>query len=220
MELLKYLLQGGFMMFPLMACSILAVAVIIDRLRAYKEAAVDTGSLRQRVMDLIDRGEVDKAMEACRNFGGPVAAVLLVGLRKYKLLSERNRPMTEIEDNVNRTMNDYAPHVIEALEKRLNLLTLIGSTSPLLGMAGTVLGMISAFAVMASEAGLDPAKVAGGIQEALVTTAAGLLIAIPAVVAHNVFTRQVDRYVLDIEESATELIDFITIEKNPTGNAA
>ncbi|MHC4885214.1 MAG: MotA/TolQ/ExbB proton channel family protein, partial [Planctomycetota bacterium] len=148
---------------------------------------------------------------ACEKSKGPVAAVLLTGLYKYRQLAMRGRGMTEIEANVNKTMGDYAPHVIEALEKRLNLLSMVAAVSPLLGMTGTVTGMIGAFQQMAS-AGVDAGGVAGGISEALITTAAGLLIAIPAVVAYSVFSKKIDRYVLDIEETATSLIDFITLE--------
>ena len=210
--MLEYIIDGGWIMFPLVALSVLALAVIIDRVRAYRVASVDSDSLRDSVLDLLQQGRVDEAIAACERFKGPVAAVLLVGLHKYRRLKDRGRMPSEIEGNVNQTMSDYAPHVVEALEKRLNLLTLIAAVSPLLGMAGTVVGMIKAFTVMAKQ-GLDANAVAGGISEALITTAAGLLIAIPAVVAHNIFSRKVERYVLDIEESATELIDFITLDQ-------
>jgi len=107
-------------------------------------------------------------------------------------------------------MADYAPHVIESLEKRMNLLTMIGMVSPLLGMTGTVTGMIASFETMSS--GLDAGAVSAGISEALVTTAAGLIVAIPAVVAYNIFAKKVDRFILEIEESSTDLIDYITLE--------
>ena len=210
--MLEYLINGGFIMVPLLALSILALAVIIDRVRAYRVASADSDSLREKVIEHLQGNRVDAAIGECQAFKGPVAAVLLVGLHKYKKLRELSRSGGEVEGNVTRTMNDYAPHVIEALEKRLNFLTLIASVSPLLGMAGTVTGMIKSFDVMASIGGLDAGMVAGGISEALITTAAGLLIAIPAVVAYNLFSRQVERFVLEVEESATELIDFITLE--------
>jgi biopolymer transport protein ExbB len=211
--MLEPILDGGFMMIPLIALSVLALAVIIDRVRAYRVASVDTDALRERVIDLLQADKVDEAIAACRRFGGPVAAVLMVGLHKFGRLRQRSRSTAEIEGNVTRTMSDYAPHVVEALERRLNLLTLIGTISPLLGMTGTVLGMIRSFGVLGEMGVLEGGAVAGGIAEALVTTAAGLLIAIPAFIAHNLFSRQVDRYVLQIEESATELIDFITLER-------
>lgn len=210
--MLEHIIKGGPIMLPLLALSVLALAVIIDRIRAFRTASADTDAFRDKVIESLETEKFEDAIADCEAFGGPVAAVLLVGIHKYRRLRERNRSLTEIEGNVTKTMNDYAPHVIEALEKRLNLLTLIASVSPLLGMTGTVTGMIKSFGVMAEIGGLDASKVAGGISEALITTAAGLLIAMPAVIAYNIFSRQVDRHILEIEESATELIDFITLE--------
>ena len=210
--MLDLLILGKYLMVPLLCCSVMALAVIVDRLRAFRLAERDTTSMRERVIECLQRGKTDEAIAACEEFGGPVAAVLLVGLLRYKKLQELGKSMTEIEANVTKTMGDYAPHVIEALEKRVNLLVLIASVSPLLGMTGTVTGMISSFNQMAAE-GVGGEAVAGGISEALITTAAGLLIAIPAVVCYNIFSKKIDRYVLEIEETATELIDFITLEQ-------
>src|SRR5690606_27988171 len=122
-----------------------------------------------------------QAEKLCQERKGPVAAVLLVGIHKYKLLKGLGKSATEIEANVNKTMEDYSPHVVEALSQRLNLLVLVASLSPLLGMTGTVTGMIKSFSVMAS-AGVDAGAVGAGIAEALVTTAAGLIIAMPSVI--------------------------------------
>lgn len=210
--MLKYILDGGMIMVPLVLLSVLALGVIIDRLRAFRLADVDTTTLRESIIESMQHGRFAEAVKTCENFKGPVAAILLVGINKYEKLKQKHKSATEIEANVNKTMTDYAPHIIEALEKRLNLLVLIASISPLLGMTGTVTGMIRSFNSMA-EAGVGGGAVAAGIAEALITTAAGLLIAIPSVVFHNLFSKKVDRYVLDIEESATELIDFITLEQ-------
>jgi biopolymer transport protein ExbB len=214
--MLQYILDGGLIMIPLMGLSVLALAVIIDRLRAFRLASVDTTTLREKVIECLEEGRLDDAGKACEEFAGPVAAVLLVGINKYRKLVSLGRAAVEIESNVTKTMADYAPHVIEALEKRLNLLVLTASVSPLLGMTGTVTGMIRSFNSMAAAGGLDAGAVAAGISEALITTAAGLLIAIPAVVFHAVLAKKIDRYVLAIEESAQELIDFITLEQART----
>ena len=207
--MLEYILDGGFMMLPLVALSVLALAVIIDRVRVLRLADADTTALRLRVADLLEEGQLEAAIKACRELKGPVAAVLLLGLDRYRKLQAHGRSLAEIEVNVSKTMSDYAPHVLEALEKRLNLLILVGSTSPLLGMAGTVTGMIQSFNAMAEAGGLDAGGVAAGISEALITTAAGLLIAIPAVVAYNLLSKRVDKYALEIEQSTNELMEFI-----------
>lgn len=209
--MLEHILDGGIIMIPLMLLSVLVFAVIIDRMRAFKVAGKDSTPLRNSIIKHLEAGNVDEAIRECEKFQGPVAAVLLVGLIKFRKLARRNKSLTEIEENVNRTMNDYAPHVIEALEKRLNFLTMIAAVAPLLGMTGTVTGMITSFRSMAS-AGMDASAVSGGISEALVTTAAGLIIAIPAVVAYNIFSKKIDRFVLNIEDSATELMDQITLD--------
>ena len=106
-------------------------------------------------------------------------------------------------------MEDYAPKAIHGLEKRLNAMILISGISPLIGMTGTVTGMISSFNAMAEAAGLDAGAVAGGISEALITTAAGLIIAIPAVVAYNYFTNRIEVYNMAIEAGITDIAEAI-----------
>jgi len=209
--MLEYILDGGFVMIPLMLLSVLALAVIVDRVRVFRLADVDTAALRSKVGEHLEDGQIDEALSVCRRFKGPVAAVLLAGLARYRKLRGRGRSATEIEINVGKTMADYAPHVVETLEKRLNLLTLVGSVSPLLGMTGTVTGMIASFHAMAEAGGLEAGGVAAGISEALITTAAGLLIAIPSVVAYNLFSKKVDKYALEIEETTAEVMDFISL---------
>lgn len=112
-------------------------------------------------------------------------------------------------------MEDYAPHVVSELEKRLGLLLMVGSVSPLVGMCGTVLGMIRAFKAMSEAESLGGGVVAAGISEALITTAAGLLIAVPAVVFYHIYSTRAERHTLTIEEAASELVDFIHLKGAP-----
>jgi len=209
--MLEYILDGGMLMYPITLCSIVALAVIIDRIRAFRSAQSDTVALRGKVTDCLDDGRIDDAVAACKQFHGPVAAVLLAGLDRYRKLKARNRTLAEIETNVKETMQDYAPHAMEPLEQRLNVLTLVGSIAPLLGMTGTVTGMITSFNSMAEMGGLDAGGVAAGIAEALITTGGGLLVAVPAVVAYNVFSKKIDKHVLEIEQTMRDLIDFISL---------
>ncbi len=208
--MLRYILQGGVIMIPLLSLSVIALSVILDRIRAFRSAEIDAFKLREAVGTHLENGHLDDAMQECQRFGGPVAAVLLVGLDKYRRLLARGRSRTEIETITTKSMEDYAPRAMDSLEKRLNLLTLVAGISPLLGMTGTVTGMIRSFNTMAAS-GVDAAGVASGISEALITTAAGLLIAIPAVVAYNLFTKRIDRCALEIEETMMELLDYITL---------
>ena len=194
-----------------MVLSIVTFAIIIDRMRALKAAGdVDTEALRSMVISKLEAGDVDGAIRYCESSQGPVAALLFVGLCKFRRLMQRRRPVVEIETNVNKAMEDYAPHILNSLEKRLNILVMIAGISPLLGMTGTVTGMIASFATMAT--GLDATKVSVGISEALVTTAGGLIVAIPAVVAYNLFNKKIEKLVLLMEENSTELLDKLVMD--------
>ncbi len=125
------------------------------------------------------------------------------------LLHGKTDPV-QIEAAVSDAMEEYAPRALAGLERRLNLLALIATASPLLGMTGTVTGMIKSFDKMREAAGLDPSAVAGGISEALITTAAGLIIALPALVAYNLFSRQIETNTLTMEEMIHDIRGFIT----------
>ncbi len=204
------LMDGGWMMIPLLICSIVMVAVIIDRCRCFRAAAkLDPEALRAEVKELLEVGKVDEAVAACEKSDGPVAAVILKGLERLKVMVARQKPQPEIEAGVTKAMEDYAPKALGGLEKRLGTMVLVASISPLIGMTGTVTGMINSFSVMAEAAGLDPGAVAGGISEALITTAAGLIIAIPGVVAYNMFQRKVEEWTAQLESAVAEVSQAI-----------
>lgn len=207
--MLGFLLDGGWMMLPLLACSIAVVALMIDRIRAFRAANIDVEALRKDVRSKIMSGDVDGAIKTCEASTGPVAATLLIGLQRYARMKSRGKTPEEMEMAVSKTMEDYAPKALHGLENRLGAMVLIASISPLLGMTGTVTGMIRSFSVMAEAAGLDPGAVAGGISEALITTAAGLLIAIPAVVVYNIFTRRLDEYTMTIENGIADVVEAV-----------
>ncbi len=208
--MMNFLMDGGWMMLPLLVCSIVMVAAIIDRVRAFRAAAkLDPKVLREQVVKLVSDGDIDAATEACRASEGPVAAVLLTGLEKFTRLRKKGKNETEIEAGVTKAMEDYAPKAMSVLEQRLGTMVLIASISPLIGMCGTVTGMINSFSAMAQAAGLDAGAVAGGISEALITTAAGLIIAIPGVVAYNLFQKRVEDWNVQLETSIAEFAQAI-----------
>ena len=208
--MLKHILDGGPLMVPILILSILAIAVIIDRIRVFRLTAKNPSRLLNGIIAELEKGKAEQALELCRQEKGPIAAVLLTGLTRFQRLRRAGKTMAEVEAGVNKSIGDYSQHVIESLEKRLNLLTMVAAVAPLLGMTGTVTGMINSFGSMSS--GLDASEVSTGISEALVTTAAGLIVAIPAVIAYNIFAKKVDHVVLEIEQTATELIDYITLD--------
>jgi biopolymer transport protein ExbB len=200
--------DGGPLMVPLLACSILTLAVLVDRLWVFlQNAKYDTRSLRAKVLDLMGDGRVDDAARLCASTPNPVSAVLLTGLQSYakhKDLVDRPEALTAVMD---KAMDDYSLHAMSAVEKRFAILATIGSAAPLLGFTGTVTGMIRSFAEMAGAN--DPRVVASGISEALITTAAGLLIALAAVIPYNVFLGMANKIDLEIEEAKSEILDFI-----------
>ena len=208
--MLTYILDGGPIMWPLMLLSIIVVAVIIDRWRAFVHASEDTERVRKEASASLEKDDLPGAINVCEDATGPLAAVTLAGLDKYRRMLLRGRSVLEMETVVAKLMEDYAPRALAGLEKRLNVLMLIAGVAPLLGMTGTVTGMIKSFDKMAEMAGLDPSAVAGGISEALLTTAAGLIIAIPALVAYNLFSRRVESFTLTIEEMMHDVLGHIS----------
>lgn len=209
----EHIREGGVLIWPLMICSVLTVAVVIDRALAfYYNSRVDSRALRARVLEALRAGNADEAARLCAATPGPVSAVLLAGLQSYAKHQQIRGRAESITVVVEKAMEDYSQHAISAVEKRLVVLSSIGNAAPLLGMAGTVTGMILAFKGLAAAGSADAPEVGNGIAEALVTTAAGLLIALAAVIPFNYFTALSDRIALEIEEASSELIDFVATE--------
>lgn len=201
------------MMVFLVPCSLAGLAVVIDRGYAfYRHARIDSRSLRAKVLGLLGQDRLLDAARLCTETPGPVSAVLLTGLQSYakhKAFTTRTESITAI---MKEAMQDYSQHAMSHVEKRLNVLTTVANAAPLFGMAGTVTGMIASFEAMAMAGGVDAGKVSSGISEALITTAAGLLIALFAVIPYNWFTAMSDRINLEIDETISELLDFVATQ--------
>lgn len=212
--MLETIIKGGSMMVPLMFESVLALAVVLDRWIAFsRNDRVDTRSLRSKVMDLLAAGKVNDAAVLCANTPGPVSAVMLAGLQAYAKFRgvTEGRPETcraLVED----AMGNYSQVAVGAVNKRLGILSFVTSSAPLLGMLGTVTGMISAFAGMAV-GGVSNETVSAGISEALITTAAGLIISLIAVVPYHYFVARAGAIESEMVESASELLDFVTLRQ-------
>lgn len=210
--MLKFIFDGGFMMYPITLLSIVGFAVIIDRYLAFRVAGRDVTALMRSVIAALEEGRDEDAVAECENVGGPVAAVLLLGIQKFIKLKDSGRSMGEVSAIVKTSMEDYAPQIIGALDRNIGVLPIVASLSPLLGMTGTVTGMINSFNSMASQTNLEASAVSGGISEALITTAAGLLVAMPAVIAYNIFSKMVENHVSEIDKACTALVDFIALD--------
>ena len=207
--MLEYIIQGQMVMVPLMICSVLAIAVVFDRGCAfYKHRRLDNRALRARVLEMLEHGEVDNATVECSTTPGPVSAVLLAGLQSYGKHKALNKRPEALRSIMKDAMGDFSIHAMSAVEKRFPVLHTIGNAAPLLGMTGTVVGMVTAFAGM-SESGVSGAVVASGISQALITTAAGLIIALIATVPLNYFVTEADKIELEIEETSAELLEFV-----------
>lgn len=210
--MLERLIMGGFMMIPLGACSVVTVAVLIERYLAfYRNGRIDVRSLRAKVRTLVTEDRVDEAITLCASTPSPVAAVLLVGLQTYK----RSVTMAASRDlqrlMMEKAMDDYTPQALHAVELRLNWLATIANVAPLFGMTGTVTGMIRSFGSLSGAGSLDAGAVGAGISEALIATASGLVIALASLIPYNSFMNRVARVNLAIGEAATDLVQTVAM---------
>jgi biopolymer transport protein ExbB len=211
---LETIIKGGGMMVPLMILSVLAVAVAIDRWVAFsRNDRIDSRSLRAKVLDLLGAGKLNEAGVLCGSTPGPVSAVLLAGLQAYAKFQRITAGRPEIcRALVEDAMENYSQVAAAAVNKRLGVLSFVAGAAPLIGMLGTVTGMISAFAGMAV-GGVSNETVSAGISEALITTAAGLIISLVAVVPYHYFTARANAVESEMVESASELLDYITLRQ-------
>ena len=210
--MLELLLNGGPLMIPLVIFSIVSLTVVYDRRMAFRaNRRVDTRSLRARVLGFLRMDNIDGAISECESSRGPIASVLLAGLRSYKQLQDKGESLETSRMIVSQTMEDYSSQAMGMVNKRLDVLTTIGTAAPLLGMTGTVTGMIVSFKGLADAGSIagSGGLVADGIAEALITTAVGLIVALSAVIPQSVFNRWSDEIELEIEETTTEMIEFV-----------
>lgn len=209
-----FLRRGGLFMWPILFLGILASGVIIERYRSLKLLTTDSGSIRADVQKMLREDRIEEAMQLCDSSQGPVPAILSAGLRKFLVLRRLNYDPAKIEEQVVKAMDDYGVHVVAALEKHLPVLATISSVAPMLGFLGTVAGMVTSFDEIVARMGETNIveAAAGGISVALLTTAFGLIIGIPAFMAFNYYSSVINRFVLEIEESATDLIESVTLQ--------
>jgi biopolymer transport protein ExbB len=190
---------GGPLMWPIILCSIVAAAIILERLWTLQDRRVLPADLTQKVWKLVEADQVnDKVLQALEQ-NSPLGRLLAAGL------AYRHRPREVLMER----LEDTGRHVVHELERFLNTLGTIAGVSPLLGLLGTVTGIIKAFnAINAGGAG-DPRMLSGAIAEALVATAAGLCVAIPSLIAYRYLRGRVDRIVVEMEKNALRLADAV-----------
>lgn len=211
---LGYLIEGGFFMWIILLMGLFALGVVIERFRALNMLNTDTQALRARVLELLQSDRPEEALALCQRARGPVPAILSAGLRKYVVLRRLDYDPAKIEEQVVKAMEDYSVHIVAALERHLPILATISSVAPMVGFLGTVQGMITSFRDIVAKMGEQNIvqAAAGGIQVALLTTLFGLVVGIPAFAAYNYFTSIINRFVLEVEETASELIEAVTLQ--------
>ncbi|HEN47574.1 MAG TPA: MotA/TolQ/ExbB proton channel family protein [Mizugakiibacter sp.] len=203
-------MAGGWPMIPILLTSALALAIILERFWTLRRRAVLPPGLGEQVRIWVHSKTLDPAHIKLLAQGSPLGELLAAAI----LI--RNQPRELIKERV----EDTGRHVLHRMELYLSTLGTIALVSPLLGLLGTVIGLIKMFlAVMAHGVG-DPARMAGGIGEALVCTATGLVVAIPAYALHRYFRSRVEGYAIEMEKQATLLLDNLSIPAAvPTGSA-
>jgi biopolymer transport protein ExbB len=203
-------IKGGFFMHFLLTCSLIALVFIIERAWTLSRARINTKALMMKVVRALREEGVQAALEVCQRTRGPIAAILHAGLLRA------SRGPSAVE----KAIETSGAIEMSFLERGLVALATIANVAPLLGFLGTVSGMISAFAAIAAAEQVSAKLVAKGIQEALITTATGLIIAVPVTIAHSFFVSQIDRFIIEMEEASAELVDELLELEHQKGAAA
>jgi biopolymer transport protein ExbB len=198
--LLETLILGGWIMIPILLLSILAIYLFVERLITIRRSKTDPEAITRRIREYVQAGDVRGAMGYCESQDKPVTRLLRHGLERL------GRPISEIQDAV----QAQGKHEAFELEKRTEILASIAGIAPMLGFLGTVTGMIQAFQEIQNLQGnVNPSVLAGGIWEALLTTAAGLVVGILAFFFYNFLLTRIKRLINDMERSATDFIDLL-----------
>ena len=197
--MLELVQAGGWLMIPIILCSVIAVAIILERLWTLRRKKVIPVKLLTGIWNLLNNDALTEQHIVEIEKGSMVGKVLAAGLI--------NRHLSR--DMVRESIEETGRHVVHEMERFLNALGTISTITPLLGLLGTVIGMIKVFTAITVVGVGDPAQLAGGISEALITTAAGLTVAIPSLIFHRHLKRKIDELVVAMEQEAMKLVEFL-----------
>jgi biopolymer transport protein ExbB len=198
--MVELFIKGGPFMWPLLFALIVGIAVAIVKFWTLTRASINTRKFLAKIKGALSTGGVDAATEICVNTRGPVASIFHAGLLRA------GRGVEHVE----KAIEGAATIEMSFLERGMVWLATVANIAPLLGFLGTVSGMIKAFEAIALAGDIEPSLVASGISEALITTAAGLTIAIPIQALHNFFVSRIDKLIIEMEESSSDLVDTLT----------
>ena len=198
--MLEIVQAGGWMMIPIIASSVIAVGIVLERLWTLQRKRVLPKDMTTQVWEWVKHNQLDASHIQMLHASSPLGQVLAAGL------ANRHAP----RDVLKEAIEDSGRHAAHDLERYLSPLGTIAAISPLLGLLGTVSGMITAFTAITAQGVGNPTVLAGGISEALVTTAAGLVVAIPSLIAYRYLRGRVDSLVIQIEKEAIRFIEVLT----------
>lgn len=198
--MINIILSGGPVMIPLLLCSVIAVAVGLERLWYLLKGRINSDDLMEDIQLALGQGKVLEAMQITKKSRGPVASVLSGGIAYY----DRERQQIQAH------MEEIGKQEIYKMERRMSVLDVIISIAPMLGLLGTVTGIIQSFNVLSALEGIgQPAALSAGIAEALITTAVGLIIAIPSMAVYYYLNGIIDRNVAEMNKRSKELLDLL-----------
>jgi biopolymer transport protein ExbB len=197
--MIDFFTRGGLLMYPILLCSVVGWAIFMERIFAFIKVRRNLLSLQNSVKAFIEGDQAKEAVELCAQQKTPLARILLVVLKNRGCQRSYLKSLAE----------EVGEREAICLQRYLGLLGTIANISPLLGLLGTVLGMIKAFNVIATQGIGTPATLGGGISEALITTAAGLTVAVPLILLHRYLSSRSERLVLELEEATMHIIDLI-----------
>jgi len=196
LELIK---AGGWLMWPIMLCSIISLAIIAERFWSLRKKRIAPSNLVAQVWQWEKVGHLDKKRINVLRASSPLGRIMAAGL------VNRHHPRDVMKESI----EEVGRHVAHQLQRFLNTLGTIASITPLLGLLGTVIGMIKVFAVITTQGVGDPSVLADGISTALITTAAGLSVAIPSLMFHRYFRGKVDDLVMTMEQEALKMVEVM-----------
>jgi biopolymer transport protein ExbB len=202
-DVLELVTAGGFLMIPILLCSVVVVAICIERLYTLNAKKISPPHLLATVWQQLKADQLDTAKLKTLKQSSPLGRILAAGLSN----AYHGREVMK------ESIQEAASHVVHELERYLNTLGTIAAVTPLLGLLGTVMGMIKVFSEIMTQGTGNASVLAGGISEALITTAAGLSVAIPALVMHRYFVGRIDGIVVELEQETIKLVDALHSEE-------
>jgi biopolymer transport protein ExbB len=207
-KLLSLFEKGGIMMYPILFSSVLMLGIAIERLYSLRRRNVVNSDFLQSVRNQWDWKDIQKTLQLCHSYDNSLSRILKVGLLRVggKL------------DEIERAIEGAGQHEASLMNSNLRVLGAVANITPMMGLLGTVLGMIKAFNVISLSGTGNPGLVASGISEALITTAAGMVVGIPALALYHYFRGKIDRYVFEMEEISFQLIEELSYDSMRKAN--